>query len=70
MLPVLPGNRDHVRAVDRRANGITAPYSKKCREINRQYGGLTEGVVGRVERKVEAYGEFRGLVFVFFRGSQ
>ena len=53
MAPPLLGNRFHVRAVDRRANGLTALYRKKARKVNRQYGGTPEGEMGRVERNVE-----------------
>ena len=40
-----------------RSNGLRALYRKKAREVDQQNGGIPEGEVGKVERKVEDYGE-------------
>ena len=63
--PPRPG-RDFVRAVERRARTLTAEYLKKAREVDRVYGNVPEGEVGRVERKLTGYGQVRGLVFGAF----
>ena len=66
MAPAPLGNREFVKAVDKRARGLTADYLKKAKGVDRKYGGVAEGEVGRVQRKLEGYGEVRGLVFGAF----
>ena len=39
------------------STGEPMASEKKAREVHRQNGGTPEDEVGRVERKVEAYGE-------------
>ena len=55
-----------VSAVERRARTLTAEYLKKARELDRVYGNVPEGEVGRVERKLTGYGQVRGFVFGAF----
>ena len=55
--------RECVKAVDKRAGGLTEEYKKKAKQVDRVYGGVAEGAVGRVQRKLEDFGEVRGLVF-------
>ena len=67
--PRNPQPRDGKRAVDRRADGLTAEYARKAREVDHTYGGvprlppappgaaLPPRVVGRVERRLQSYGE-------------
>ena len=39
--------------------------------MDRQYGGVEEGIVGPVQRKLEGFGEIKGLVFgAFGEGSE
>ena len=64
-----------VRAVDRRAEGLTADYARKARNTDREYGGTPRPpppqqgiqqpprVVGRVEARLLSYGRVRGWVF-------
>ena len=66
MAPALPGNQEPVKAVDRRARVLTAEYIKKAVGVDRNYGGVVDGEVGRVQRKLEGYGDVRGLVFGAF----
>ena len=66
MSPALVGNRIHVRAVQRRANGLTGHYMGKATGVDQNYGGVRPGEVGRVQRKLETFGEVRGLVFGAF----
>ena len=66
MSPALVGNRIHVRAVQRRANGLTGHYMGKAIGVDQNYGGVRPGDVGRVQRKLETFGEVRGLVFGAF----
>jgi len=73
--PRNPQPRDGKRAVDRRADGLTAEYTRKAREVDHTYGGvprpppappgaaLPPRVVGRVERRLQSYGEVRGWCF-------
>ena len=58
--------RECVKAVDKRAGGLTKEYMKKAKQVDRVYGGVAEGAVGRVQRKLEDFGEVRGLVFGAF----
>ena len=57
---------EHVKAVDRRARVLTEEYLKKARDVDRVYGGVAEGAVGRVQRKLLGFGEVRGLMFGAF----
>ena len=67
MIPPHPHpTRDCVKAVDKRAGVLTEEYRKKAKNVDRVYGGVAEGAVGRVQRKLEDYGEVRGLVFGAF----
>ena len=66
MSPAPASNRPFMRAVDRRAKGLTVEYIKKAVHVDRAYGGAGEGEIGRVKRKLEEYGEVRGLVFGAF----
>ena len=59
-------DRETVKAVDRRARVLTEEYTKKARDVDRVYGGVAEGTVGRVQRKLIDFGEVRGLVFGAF----
>ena len=66
MSPAPPGDRDHVKAVDKRARVLTTEYRNKAKKVDMDFGGSVEGEVGRVERKLEDYGQVRGLVFGAF----
>ena len=55
-----------MRAVQRRANGLTGHYMTKAIGVDQNYGGVMPGEVGRVQRKLETFGEVRGLVFGAF----
>ena len=55
-----------MRAVQRRARGLTGHYLGKAIGVDQNYGGARPGQVGRVQRKLETYGEVRGLVFGAF----
>ena len=59
-------DREQVKAVDRRARVLTEEYLKKARNVDRVYGGVAEGELGRVQRKLVDFGEVRGLVFGAF----
>ena len=73
--PRNPQPRDGKRAVDRRADGLTAEYTRKAREVDHTYGGVPRPppalpgapqlprVVGRVERRLQSFGEVRGWCF-------
>ena len=73
--PRNPQPRDGKRAVDRRADGLTAEYTRKARQVDQNYGGVPRPppalpgapqlprVVGRVERRLQAFGEVRGWCF-------
>ena len=56
----------HVRAVQRRAGGLTGHYMGKVIELDLNYGGVRPGEVGTVQRKLETFGEVRRLVFGTF----
>ena len=58
-----------VRAVERRARGLTGHYMGKAIGVDQNYGGVRPGEVGRVQRKLETFGDVRGLVFGAFRGG-
>ena len=53
-----------------RSNGLTALYRKKAREVDQQNGGIPEGEVGKVERKVEDYGEDAVVFGAFWEASE
>ena len=60
-----------VRAVDRRARALNGEYRVKAIGVDRQYGGVAEGVLGPVQRKLESFGDIKGLVFgAFGEGSE
>ena len=60
-----------MKAVDKRAGVLTEEYRKKAKNVDRVYGGVAEGAVGRVQRKLEEFGEVRGLVFgAFWEASE
>ena len=60
-----------VRAVDRRARTLNSEYLDKAKLVDRQYGEVQEGTVGPVQRKLESFGEIKGLVFgAFGEGSE
>ena len=73
--PRNPLPRDGKRAVDRRADGLTAEYTRKARDVDTNYGGNPRPLpalpgapqlprtVGRVERKLQTFGLVRGWVF-------
>ena len=73
--PRNPQPRDGKRAVDRRADGLTAEYTRKARDTDHTYGGVPRPppalpgapqlprVVGRVERRLQTFGEIRGWCF-------
>ena len=64
-----------MRAVDRRADGLTAEYMRKARNVDQQYcgtpapppnlpGGLQQPrVVGPVERRLQQFGQVHGWCF-------
>ena len=45
---------------------LTEEYLKKARDVDRVYGGVVEGAVGRVQRNLLDFGEVRGLRFGAF----
>ena len=61
--------------MDRHADGLTAEYTKKAREVDHTYGDVPRPppgppgapqlprVVGRVERQLQSFGEVRGWCF-------
>ena len=63
------------RAVDLRAGGLTAEYTRKARDVDQRYGGAPQApvvqqpgapephVVGRVEARLNSFGPVRGWVF-------
>ena len=64
--PPPPPHREFIKAVDRRARVLTEEYVKKVKKVDRVYGGAAEDTVGRVQRKLEGFGDVRGLVFSAF----
>ena len=46
--------------------GLTGHYMGKVIEVDLNYGGVRPGEVGRVQRKLETFGEVRRLVFGAF----
>ena len=73
--PRNPRPRDGVRAVDRRAEGLTAEYMRKARNVDQQYcgtpappprppgGPLQPRVIGPVESRLVQYGQVHGWCF-------
>ena len=47
--------RHQVRAVDKRASELTKEYGRKARTVDRVFGGVPEGLVGLVERKLQNF---------------
>ena len=50
-------------AVARRANLLPREYERKAQLMDRQYGGVQEGVTGPVERKLSSFPRLQSLVF-------
>ena len=49
LIPPHPNpDREHVKALDRRARVLTEGYTKKARDVDRVYGRVAEGTLGRV----------------------
>ena len=65
LIPPHP-DRETMKAVGRRARVLTEEFTKKARNLDRVYGGVAGGTVGRVQRKLVDFGEVRGLVFGAF----
>ena len=73
-----PRPRNEVRAVERRAEGLTDAYAKTAREVDWRYCGTPRPQpappgavrppreVGPVERRLNSYGRVRGWVFGAF----
>ena len=55
--------RPDTRAVDRRADGLTADYERKARKCDRDYSGTVEGQVGPVLARLQSYGDVAGFCF-------
>jgi len=55
--------RATIKAVDRRAVTLPNEYRQHARKIDREYGGVQEGVVGLVEAKLIAFPPLRRWVF-------
>ena len=49
------GDQVIIKAVDRRANVLTAEYTKKAVGVDRNFGGVAEGEVRCVQRKLESF---------------
>ena len=63
MAPAPLGNRVFVKAVDRRAKGLTKNYLDKAKGVDRNYGGVADGEVGTRESAEEVGGLWRGERF-------
>ena len=73
--PRNPRRRNGRRAVDRRADGLTALYAKKAQHVDCEYGGNPHPpprhpgapqpprIIGRVERRLLTYGRVKGWCF-------
>ena len=73
--PRNPRRRDGRRAVDRRADGLTALYANKAQHVDCEYGGNPHPpprhpgapqpprTIGRVERRLLTYGRVKGWCF-------
>ena len=55
--------RATIKAVDRRAVTLPNEYRQHARKIDREYGGVPEGVVGPVEAKLISFPPLRRWVF-------
>ena len=51
------------RGVDRRADQLHQEYVVKARKADQEHGGVPQGVVGAVERKLQSYPKVEGIVF-------
>ena len=51
------------RGVDRRAGQLHQEYVTKARKADQEYGGVVQGTVGAVERKLQTFPQVEGLVF-------
>lgn len=54
--------RPQLRAVDRRAAGLTAEYARKAKSVDMEFCGVPRGEQGPVLRHLQSYGEVRGFV--------
>ena len=73
--PRNPQRRDGKRAVDVRAEGLTAEYAKKAQNIDHDFGGVPRPspvqrgapqpprVIGRVEARLQSFGKVHGWCF-------
>ena len=73
--PRNPQRRDGKRAVDVRAEGLTAEYAKKAQNIDHDYGGVARPppaqrgaprpprVIGQVEARLQSFGKVHGWCF-------
>ena len=52
-----------VKAVDRRAATLPREYTNHARDVDREYGGVPEGVVGPVQAKLLSFPPLRRWVF-------
>ena len=55
--------RDVVKSVDRRAATLPRDYTNHARDVDREYGGVPEGVVGPVQAKLLFFPPLRRWVF-------
>ena len=51
------------RGVDKRADQLHQEYVVKARKADQEHGGVPQGVVGAVERKLQSYPKVEGIVF-------
>ena len=51
------------KAVNRRASLLPGEYTSHAKKVDREYGGVPEGVVGPVQAKLASYPPLRGWVF-------
>ena len=51
------------RGVDKRADQLHQEYVMKARRADQEYGGVAQGEVGGVERKLNSYPKVEGIVF-------
>ena len=50
------------RAVDRRAAGLTAEYSRKAKAVDHEYCGVPRDTQGPILRHLQSYGKIRGYI--------
>ena len=55
--------RNTIRAVDRRASTLPREYQLHAKKIDREFGGVAEGVIGPVEAKLLTFPPLRRWVF-------